>query len=86
MMLKTAMQERNKRLEKMARDAITQYNADMAAGSEPLFPDWTLELLGLISAYDEMVRVLAAHRVQVVDFQDLETRAVRTSIMQRVAS
>lgn len=86
MMLKTAIAARNQRLEKMARDAITQYNADMAAGSEPLFPDWTLELLGLINAYDEMVRVLAASGRQVVDCQDLETRAVRTSIMQRVAS
>lgn len=82
MMLKTAAQERNKRLKKMARDAITQYNADMAAGGEPLFPSWTLELLGMIADYDRMVATLVKQRLHLVDIVDFESKMVTPTVVQ----
>lgn len=54
-MLKTAMQERNKRLKKMANDALSQYNKDMAKGGEPTYPDWAMDILGLIKEHDAEV-------------------------------
>jgi len=81
-MLNTAAQERAKRLEKMARAAITQYNADMAAGSEPLFPDWALELIGLIADYEKMVATLSRQRLHLVDCCDFETEETKSTVVQ----
>lgn len=64
MMTKTAARHRADKLEKMARDAIAQYNDETAKGGEPLFPDWALQLLGLISDYDRMAFALAKHRME----------------------
>lgn len=64
MMTKTAARHRADRLEKMARDAIAQYNEETAKGGEPLYPDWALQLLGLISDFDRMAFDLAKHRME----------------------
>lgn len=64
MMTKTAARHRADRLEKMARDAIAQYNDEFSKGGEPLFPDWALQLLGLISDFDRMAFDLAKHRME----------------------
>lgn len=86
-MIRTAAKLRADRLEKMARTAITQYNADMAAGSEPLYPDWALELLGLISDYDCMMRTLERQRLNMVSVVDFESSQRSTRIVQlRAAS
>lgn len=82
MMTSTARQERTKGLEKMARAAIKQYNDDMTAGGEPLFPDWALQLLGLIADYDRMVMTMARQRFDVVDAVDFETNTKHCSVVQ----
>jgi hypothetical protein len=64
MMTKTAARHRADKLEKMARDAIAQYNDEFSKGGEPLYPDWALQLLGLISDYDRMAFDLAKHRME----------------------
>lgn len=78
----TAEQARSKRMEKLARDAITQYNKDTAAGSEPLFPDWALDLLALLDSYDRMVLALTKTRMHPVTCVDFETGIKRDSIVQ----
>ena len=83
-----AAQERNKSLERMARAAITQYNAEMSAGGEPLYPDWALELLGLIHDYDRVLVTLERQRlgmVSVVDFESCQ-RSTRVVQLKRAAS
>lgn len=82
MRLSTAAQARSKRMEKMARDAITQYNTDMAKGGEPLFPDWALDLLALLDSYDRLVLALTSTNMHPVSAVDFETGAVRASIVQ----
>lgn len=82
MMTSTAAKARAQRLEKMARGAITQYNADMKDGGEPLFPDWALEMLGLIADYDRMVLALSKTRMHPVTCVDFETGIKRDSIVQ----
>lgn len=37
-------------LEAHAKAAIAQYNADLAAGSEPVFPEWAGDLIRLIES------------------------------------
>ena len=83
-----AAQERNKSLERMARAAITQYNDDMAAGGEPLYPDWALELLGLIHDYDRVLDQLARQRLEMVSVVDFEScqRSTRVVQLKRVMS
>lgn len=70
MMTSTAAKQRAHRLEKMARAAITKYNADTAAGKDPLFPDWALDLLGLLDTHDNLVATLARQRMHPVDAID----------------
>jgi hypothetical protein len=82
MRLSTAAQARSKRMEKMARDAITQYNKDVAAGGEPLFPDWALDLLALLDSYDRLVRALTSTNMHPVNAIDFETGVVRDSIVR----
>ena len=82
MRLSTAAQARSKRMEKMARDAINEYNKGAAAGTDPLFPDWALDLLGFIDSYDRLVAALEGTRMNPVVAVDFETRAVRDSIVQ----
>ncbi len=81
-----AAQERNSSLERMARAAITQYNADMSKGGEPLFPDWALELLGLIADYDKIVGTMAKQRMEVVSVVDFTNGRRGLSVVQRAAS
>ncbi len=83
MMTSTARQERTKGLEKLARAAIKQYNDDMGKGGEPLFPDWALQLLGLIADYESVVLTLEKQRFRVVDVVDFETNMQHFSIMTR---
>ncbi len=57
MNIMTTAQERNKRLSEMARAAIAQYNADMAAGGEPVYPEWAIDLLWLTKSANLSVAV-----------------------------
>jgi hypothetical protein len=59
-----AAQERNKRLSEMARAAIAQYNVDMAAGGEPVYPDWAIDLLWLTKSAN--LSVVVQDRASVV--------------------
>lgn len=81
-MLSTATKQRADRLEKMARAAIAQYNEEMAGGGEPLFPDWALEMIGLIADYDRMIKTLAQQRLHIVEAVDFETNARSASVVQ----
>lgn len=87
-MTDTAIKARAKRLEKMARDAIAQYNDEVAGGGEPLFPAWTRDVLGFIADYDQMVSTLARQRLHLVDCRDFEKNTTKSSVVQiqRVAS
>lgn len=86
-MISTATKQRADRLEKMARAAIAQYNEEMAGGGEPLFPDWALEMIGLIADYDRMIKTLAQQRLHIADAVDFEANARRASVVQiRAAS
>ncbi|MES2352106.1 MAG: hypothetical protein V4641_31450 [Pseudomonadota bacterium] len=82
MMTSTAVKERAARLEKMARAAITQYNADMAAGGEPIFPEWTRDVIGFIADYDQMVATLARQKMHLVNCRDFETGETKSSVVQ----
>lgn len=82
MMTSTASKLRADRLEKMARAAITQYNKEVADGGEPMFPDWALELIGLISDYERIVSTLAKQRLHLVDSIDFDTSTMRASVVQ----
>ncbi|MES2320157.1 MAG: hypothetical protein V4631_21990 [Pseudomonadota bacterium] len=86
MTMKTAAKERAGRMEKLARDAIKQYNDDMAKGGDPVFPDWSLELLGLLADYDRLLATMANQRLQPVNVVDFETGKCSASIVQRVPS
>ena len=86
MMTNTAAKARTQRLEKMAREAIGLYNEEMAGGGEPLFPDWALELLGLIADYDKMVCTMAKQRLEVVSVVDFTNGRRGLSVVQRAAS
>lgn len=87
MMISTAAKQRADKLEKLARAAVTQYNNDMAKGSEPLFPDWALDLLGLIADYDRMLHTLNKQRLQMVNVVDFESGLRSASVVQiQVAS
>jgi hypothetical protein len=82
MMTINAAKLRADRLEKMARAAIAQYNEEMAGGGEPLFPDWALEMIGLIADYDRMVSTMAKQRFHLVDAVDFETNTTRATVVQ----
>lgn len=86
MMISTAAKQRADKLEKLARAAITQYNKDMAAGSEPLFPDWALDLIGLITDYDRMLVTLAQQRLTMVNVVDFNNGKCSASVVRQVAS
>lgn len=85
-MTTTAKKMRADRLEKLARNAIKQYNDDMAKGGEPMFPDWSLELLGLLDDYDRLLATMATQRLHPVNVVDFETGKTSASIIQRVPS
>jgi hypothetical protein len=44
-------------LEKQAKEAIEQYNKDVAAGGEPPFPDWARDLLALLESHQKLARL-----------------------------
>lgn len=46
------------RLEQHAKYAIQIYNQDLAAGAEPTFPDWTVDLMAILELTDTMVVAL----------------------------
>ena len=88
MTIKRAVQTKAQRLEKLARDAITQYNKDMAAGSEPAFPDWTVDILSMLDTQDKLTAALKSwHQFALNNTWDDEnctflpaTRAALTSV------
>lgn len=82
MMSMSAAKQRADRLEKMARAAITQYNKDTAAGGEPLFPDWALDLIGLISDFDKIIWTLEKQEFGIFDTVDFETNAKNSTVVQ----
>jgi hypothetical protein len=41
-----------------AQAAMTQYNADLKAGGEPVFPEWAGELVRLIDARDKLEQAM----------------------------
>lgn len=88
MMINSAAKQRADKLGKMARAAIVDYNKEVAGGGEPLFPDWTLELIGLIADYDRMLGTLAKQHLQLVTAWDFETGLRSASVvrMNRAAS
>jgi len=85
MILSTAAKQRADKLEKMAREAIKQYNDDLAKGGEPLFPDWALDLLGLVADYDRMLVTLARQSMAMVNVVDFENGKCSTGLIQQVA-
>jgi len=84
-MLNTAAKQRADKLEKVARAAIKQYNDDMAKGGEPPFPDWALDLCGLIADYDRMLVTLARQSMAMVNVVDFENGKFSTGLIQQVA-
>lgn len=82
MMLNNAEKARTDRLNKMAREAINQYNADMAKGGEPLFPDWALDLLGLLDEQDRMLKTLERQKMRIVSTWDFETGERNSKVVQ----
>lgn len=86
MMTNSAAKVRTDRLEKVARAAINQYNDDMAKGTEPLFPDWALDLLGLLDDHQRMLKTLDRQNMQIVNAWDFDTGARNSKIVHRVAS
>lgn len=82
MMLSNAAKQRTDRLEKMARAAITQYNVEIAKGSEPLFPDWALELIGMIEDHERVLATLARQQLHLVHCRDFETNTTKSSVVQ----
>ncbi len=87
-MLNTAAKQRADKLEKMARAAMMQYNMDLAKGSEPLFPDWAMDLLGLLADYEKIVGAMDQQRLEVVRVIDFTNGKRSLSVVQnlRVAS
>lgn len=47
-----------KPLRDLAQQALQQYSADTAAGSEPPFPQWARDLLDLADEFDRAVQLL----------------------------
>lgn len=56
------MQTKSARLEQHAKDAIAQYNKEVAGGGEPLFPDWALDLLLVLDMNDKLAACLKVAR------------------------
>lgn len=52
------MATKSARLEQHAKDAIAQYNKDVAGGGEPVFPDWALDLLMVLDRCDKLAAAL----------------------------
>lgn len=50
------------RLDEMARTALAEYNAQIAAGSEPVFPDWIADLRAAIGTAERLADELADAR------------------------
>ena len=50
--------KRTELLSSVARQALEQYNADLASGSEPVYPQWAKDLQLLLSAYEQMASAL----------------------------
>lgn len=86
MMINTAAKIRADRMEKLARAAIKQYNDETAKGGEPLFPDWALDLVGLVADYDRLLAVLAKQHLHPVNVVDFESGKCSASVIQRVLS
>lgn len=81
-----AAKTRAERLRKMAHDAIKQYNEDSAKGGEPAFPDWALEMLGVLTDYERMADALAHQHMAVVKVIDFTNGKHSDSIVHRVPS
>lgn len=83
-MITTAQKQRSDRLGKLAQEAVQQYNDDLAKGGEPVFPDWVLDLAGLIADYDRLVATMAKQRLHPVNVVDFESGKCSASIVQMV--
>jgi hypothetical protein len=58
MMFNSTAQAKIDSLQRQATEAIQQYNKDVAAGGEPAFPDWAIDLLALLDSNERMVIAL----------------------------
>lgn len=47
------------RVRKLATDAIQQYSDDVFAGGEPVFPDWTRDVLAVCDEHEAMAEALS---------------------------
>ena len=57
----TAQAAQVARLEAQAKEAIKQYNDEVAGGAEPLFPDWALDMLAVLDQRDKLAGALALY-------------------------
>ncbi|WAL81508.1 hypothetical protein OYT13_16855 [Pandoraea sp. XJJ-1] len=46
-------------IKQMALDAIAQYNAETAAGGEPVYPAWADQVIGLVNAADAAIQCMS---------------------------
>lgn len=56
--MQTNIAEAVARLRKMAAEAVQQYSDEVFAGGEPVFPDWTRDVVTVCDAVDIMDRTL----------------------------
>jgi hypothetical protein len=54
------MKERIERLRALAEEARKQYNADLAAGGEPVYPAWIDDLLAVCRFAEKSVGMVSA--------------------------
>lgn len=50
------------RVRKLATDAVQQYSNDVFAGGEPVFPEWTRDVLAVCDEHEAMTKALRNRR------------------------
>jgi hypothetical protein len=56
--MEMSMSKRTELLSDLARQALAQYDADLKAGGEPVYPLWATELLAVLGERELLVDVL----------------------------
>jgi UDP-galactopyranose mutase len=54
------MSKRTELLSDLARQALAQYDADLKAGGEPIYPLWAKELQAVLKSHELMAETLDA--------------------------
>jgi hypothetical protein len=52
--------KRTELLSDIARQALDQYNNDLKAGGEPIYPQWARELQKLVTSHNKLIETLHA--------------------------